>query len=188
MVERLISPLSLLCARTENRESSSLLFWDMPPPGKVLPMLPANEAPAPPLPLAERRPYNIEMKACPTQTPAKRISWSEQQINNLQKDVKELRQQIINQRRKASENEQELGALRRENSLYKREIDRQRDIITLANSVIVAVTDFQTKSQTARSSTYSESPILGGRQRSNRGHLGNVMSEISDIIQIYNRV
>src|SRR6187549_3577054 len=105
-----------LFTRERHRRGSTPPFWDMHPTGyKALPMLPHYTKGAPPLPLGARR-LRTEIGASPVQKPMKRISWSEQQINNLQTDNKDLRNKIIDQKRIDVEKDQTIAFLKEQNA------------------------------------------------------------------------
>jgi hypothetical protein len=169
---------ALLAAREgRERHSSSPPFWDMNAPEKLLPVLP-QEPPAPPLPLAQRR-----LRAETRPSPKKRaISWSEEQINKLQRDNKELRQKILDQKRLDVEKDQTISHLRQQNAHFIRQIERQTDMTQFANNIIVAVQDFQqAKSQQSDSSSDYELGVVG----STSGGSGEISGAISDIIRVY---
>lgn len=171
-----------------------------PPPQKPLPLLPPGE-PAPPPPLAARR-FRAEARPPPTKKPPKRaISWSEDQINRLQQDNRELRQKIIEQKRVDLEKDQTIAFLKQQNAQYGREIDRKHEMAQFANSIIVAVQDFQ-QAQSRRSANPYDT--LTGDTRMSGNHIGDagivnsntwdswdsntIWDAISESIRIYSQV
>ncbi|KAI3331118.1 hypothetical protein F4824DRAFT_458040 [Ustulina deusta] len=173
------------------RRSSTPLFWDMHPPvqDKTLPMLPPGD-PAPPLRLADRRGRletrsPAETRPPATKKPPKRaISWSEDQINRLQKDNRELRQKILDQKRTDVEKDETIAFLTQQNAQYRQEIDRRTDMTQFANNIIVAVQDFQEAQsrQSTNSSDYGAIPASEGRDSGTMGDM------LSDIIRIYSQI
>lgn len=114
----------------------------------------------------------------------KRISWTEQEINKLQIDNKELRQKILDQKRIDMEKDRTIAHLKGENSRYIREIDRQSEATQLANSIIVAVQDYQR----SKSPSGSSGDINTDDSRDEET-LGDAVDDaISGIIQIYNEL
>ncbi|KAI1207647.1 uncharacterized protein F4807DRAFT_434036 [Annulohypoxylon truncatum] len=171
--------------------SSTPPCWDMNPPEhlKDLPMLPPEE-PAPPLRLADRRDHletrpPVEKRPLAAKKPLRRmISWSEDQINRLQKDNRELRQKILDQKRTEVEKDQTITFLTQQNTQYQQEIDRRNDVTQFANSIIVAVQDFQESQsrQSTKSTEYGDIPPSDGR---GSGTMGDMLS---DIIRIYSQI
>jgi len=164
-----------------DRRSSTPPCWDMYPPShlKTLPTLP-SESPAAPLPIAERR-YRSETRQPTRKTPIRALSWSEDQINKLQQDNRDLRQKIIAQKRIDVGKDQTIAALRQQNAQYKQELNQKNDVTQFANSIVVAVQDFQ-KAQSRQSSNYEDTPKGNGRETSIIG------DALSDIIRIYSQV
>ncbi len=169
----------------EGRRSSTPTFWDMHPPAqyKNLPMLPPDE-PAPPLPLAARR-YRAETRPpLLKKSPKRAISWSEDQINRLQQDNRDLRQKILEQKRTDVEKDQTIAFLTQQNAQYRQEIDRNNDVSQFANTVIVAVQEFQQarSRRSVNSSNYGDAP-KGVSTDSN-----TIGDALSDIIRIYTQI
>jgi hypothetical protein len=165
------------------RRSSTVLFWDMSPriDHKALPMPPQEEVPLPPLPLAQRR----LLEARGGSKPTKRLSWSEQQINRLQMDNRELRQKIIDQKRIDLEKDNTITLLREQNARYIREIDRQSEATRFADSIIVAVQDFQQSAsrQSDSSSNYHDDTLDGRETLSDAVGRG-----LNEVIRIYGQM
>jgi hypothetical protein len=157
----------------------------MHPPAqyKTLPILPLGE-PAPPLPLATRR-YRAETRPpLVKKSPKRAISWSEDQINRLQQDNRDLRQKILEQKRTDLEKDQTIAFLTQQNAQYRQEIDRNNDVSQFANTVIVAVQEFQQAQsrQSANSSNYGDAPRGVSRDSNTIG------DALSDIIKIYSQI
>jgi hypothetical protein len=76
-------------------------------------------------------------------------------------EIKELRQNIIDQKRIEMEKDRTIAYLEAQNGRYIREIEQQDEAVTFAKSIIVAVQDFQqTKSRKpGSSSVYQASPV-----------------------------
>lgn len=179
------SPEGDLPREGEGRRSSTPPFWDMHPPAqyKYLPMLPPGE-PAPPLPLAVRRHRAEARPPLMKKSPKRAISWSEDQINRLQQDNRDLRQKILEQKRTDVEKDQTIAFLTQQNAQYKQEIDRNSDVSQFANTIIVAVQELQqTQSrQSANSSNYGDAP-KGVFMDNN-----TIRDSFSDIIRIYSQI
>ena len=146
-------------------------------------MLPPGE-PTPPLPLAARR-YRAETRPpLVKRSPKRAISWSEDQINRLQQDNRDLRQKILDQKRTDVEKDQTIASLTRQNDQYRQEIDRIHDVSQFANTVIVAVQEFQQAQsrQSANSSNYGDAP-KGVSVESN-----TIGDALSDIIRVYSQI
>ncbi|KAK0627167.1 hypothetical protein B0T14DRAFT_511940 [Immersiella caudata] len=177
----------------EKRRSSSPPFWDMTPTQKPLPKLPGDHAPL--APLAARR-FHAEARLPPTKKPPKRaISWSEDQINRLQQDNRELRQKILEQKRVDMEKDQTIAFLKQQNAQYGREIDRKHEMAQFANSIIVAVRDFQQAQpwQSANPTNYGETHTntahtSDARTGDTRIESNSISDAISEIIRIYSQV
>ncbi|KAI8626623.1 hypothetical protein F5Y19DRAFT_221895 [Xylariaceae sp. FL1651] len=173
------------------RHSSAPLFWDMHPPvqNKTLPTLPPGD-PAPPLPLADRRGRletrsPVEARPPATKKPPKRaISWSEDQINRLQKDNRELRQKILDQKRTDVEKDETIAFLTQQNAQYRQEIEQKTSVTHFANSIIIAVQDFQ-EGQSRQSASSSDYGAIPASQCRDSGTMGDMLS---DIIRIYSQI
>lgn len=164
-----------------DRRSSTPPCWDMHSPAhlKTLPTLPPAN-PTPPLPIAERR-YRSDTRQPPRKTPVRGLSWSEDQINKLQQDNRDLRKKIIAQERIDVGKDQTIAALRQQNAQYKQELNQKNDVTQFANSIVVAVQDFQ-KAQSRQSSDYGDTPKGNGRETSIIG------DALSDIIRVYSQI
>lgn len=164
-----------------DRRSSPPPCWDMYPPAylKTLPTLPSGD-PAPPLPIAERR-YRSDTRQPPKKTPVRALSWSEDQINKLQQDNRDLRQKVITQKRIDVGKDQTIAALRQQNAQYKQELNQKNDVTQFANSIVVAVQDFQ-KAQSRQSSNYEGTPKGSRRETSIIG------DALSGTIRVYSQL
>lgn len=109
---------------------------------KPLPLTPLPSPLPPPPPLARREFLDMESPA--PLRPAKRsLSWSEDQINTLQDDNRQLRQQIIEQKRLNLEKSETISQLRQENVQYNRSLCQQKEMVKqIANTIIVAFQDY----------------------------------------------
>ncbi|KAI3333828.1 hypothetical protein F4824DRAFT_234757 [Ustulina deusta] len=135
------------------------------------------------IPVETRSPVATRPPA--TKKPPKRaISWSEDQINRLQKDNRELRQKILDQKRTDVEKDETIAFLTQQNAQYRQEIDRRTDVAQFANNIIVTVQDFQEAQsrQSASSSDYGAIPASEGRDSGTMGDM------LNDIIRIYSQI
>lgn len=111
---------------------------------KALPGLPViKETVAAPLLLNQRKMISDGGKSDAEGEHTRPLSWFEDQIEQLQRENRELRQFIISQKRREAEKNQALEILKQQNTQYVLEIDRQSHLVTqFANTVAVAVEDF----------------------------------------------
>lgn len=170
--------------RPRDRRSSTPPCWDMYPPAhlKTLPTLPSEDL-VPPLPIAERR-YRSETRQPTKKTPIRALSWSEDQINKLQQDNRDLRQKIIAQKRIDVGKDQTIATLRQQNAQYKQELDQKNDVAKFADSIIVAVQDFQKE----RSRPSTDSSDYGDTLRDNGRETSIIGDALSDIIRVYSQI
>jgi hypothetical protein len=108
--------------------------------GKTLPQLPHVVNGTAPAPLKARKFIAGDVRPDPVRKPRRPLSWSEEQINMLQRENKELRQHIMNQRRREVEKDQAMAALQQQNANYARVDDL---VDQLANAVGVALEELR---------------------------------------------
>ena len=95
-----------------------------------------------------------------------------------------MRQKILDQKRTDVEKDQTIAFLTRQNDQYRQEIDRIHEVSQFANTVIVAVQEFQQAQsrQSANSSNYGGAP-KGVSVESN-----TIGDALSDIIRVYSQI
>jgi hypothetical protein len=108
--------------------------------GKTLPQLPNIVNGTAPAPLKARRFIAGDVRPDPVRKPRRPLSWSEEQINMLQRENKELRQHIINQRRREVEKDQAMATLQQENASHARVDDL---VDQFANAISVALEELR---------------------------------------------
>lgn len=105
----------------------------------------------------------------PDRKPRRPLSWSEAQINSLQKQNKDLRQEIISQKRQAIAKERIIATQQQQISKYIQKESKQDDMLKMfANNVHVALEDLRDKRLWSSSSAHEAS-----------------MDAIDDVITIY---
>ncbi|KAK4163061.1 hypothetical protein QBC43DRAFT_188498, partial [Cladorrhinum sp. PSN259] len=76
--------------------------------------------------------------------PQRDLSWSEEQINILQKENRELRQYILDQEKNIVQHQTKIASLQHQNREYLRQIDRQHQmILQFSQTIYVAFQDYE---------------------------------------------
>lgn len=108
--------------------------------GKPLPMPPVSTEqrfmPRAPPPLAQRQYLNHPASPKVRSRP---LTWSEDQINNLQEENQKLRSQIISQKRVDADKDHIISMLRQLNSQANRELNRQNEALARLADMAVAI-------------------------------------------------
>lgn len=142
---------------------------------KPLPPLPMSRdfgfMPQAPPPLAQRqylvhRPASLKLKPRP-------LTWSEDQINNLQEENRKLRSQIICQKRTDADNDHMISMLRQCNCQLNKELSRQNEALMRLANMAVAI----------RTSTYLAFNRPPSESSASLDH-----GTIDEIIQIYSEL
>lgn len=174
----------LLCARfailvrpsskmDPDSRSSTPSFYDRSHPDQSRPLPPIPEEKrhqAPVIPPLRHRPLLAGSVAPdPDRKPRRPLSWSEAQINSLQKQNKDLRQEIISQKRQALEKERIIATQKQQISKYIQKESKQDDMLKMfANNVHVALEDLRDKRLWSSNSAHEAS-----------------MDAIDDVITVY---
>ncbi|TPX11399.1 uncharacterized protein E0L32_007818 [Thyridium curvatum] len=135
-----ISPIS---------RASTPSFYDqgLPLQNKALPIIPEGDILRPPPPPLKHRPL-LAGSVAPDhdRKPKRPLSWSEAQINTLQKQVKDLRQDIIAQKRQGIEKDRIIASQQQQITKYIQRESKKEDLLNIfANNVHVALEDLRGK-------------------------------------------
>ena len=108
--------------------------------GKTLPRLPNVVNGTTPAPLKARKFIAGDVRPDPVRKPRRPLTWSEEQINMLQRENKELRQHIMDQKRREIEKDQAMATLQKQNASYARVDDL---VDQFANAMGVALEELR---------------------------------------------
>ncbi len=161
----LVESLSNMFPTSPNNRSSTPSFFDrgISSQSKPLPSVPEeDEGYVQSLPpLKHRRLLAGSVAPDPDRKPRRPLSWSETQINILQKHVQNLRQDIIDQKRRAIEKDRIIATQQQQITEYARKESKQDDLLKqFANNMHVALEDLRDKKPWTNSSAEVSDEVI----------------------------